>query len=728
MESREQTPSKAQKATDQKRFYRACVIGGALGLSVFLLVIFLNHGKFFASSFVSGFYETQARSLRHLRFDVPRGSLGIEAFEIGGKSYMYFGPWPSLIRMPLMALFPGMSGQWVNPSMLLALLIALVSTSRIAWKIRNIVNGASPVSRIEQWGVGVFTFSIAGGSVFLFLTSQAWVYHEAEIWGAAGALIAFDAIFSFILQPRGYRLVLASVFATIAVLSRPSVGFGPLFTIGIIGFASLLPLTRRFFGLEKVFNSTNPLRWLIRTTTAAVVPAAIYVFVNHAKFGTWLVFPSDKQVFSRVSVYRRSMLADNGNSLFGFKFFTTAFVQYIRPDAISFSRLVPFIDFPSTAHIFGGVHFDTIEPTSSVTSSMPLFACLALVGLFAAFWPGKGSPSRLAPTRLLLLGAFVGAYTVVPYSYIGQRYMSDFMPVLLIAGLVGLFVGLRWVGARVARRRLLLVSISTLAVISLFVNASLSWNYHNASPLVPEGWVSSYVDIRYAFHDIFPGGKQPYVVRGETLPFPPLAKGTLYVVGDCEGVYYSQGNTWEPTDKWYAVARTKLTGEYRFRVRFNKTSKVSIQPLVSLGDAGHVQSVVGRIQPNNRVVFGFTTQGHNNLDKGNRSKDGFYWGSPLKFKPGKAYDMTIIMDQNNGSISATLAGYVGFAFLQFELTTPQSAAYLFRTDKVLIGESNLKGPILPEFQGTLRERRIKYPAICKRLKIDPTTVMQPHGK
>ena len=90
--------------------------------------------------------------------------------------------------------------------------------------------------------------------------------------------------------------------------------------------------------------------------------------------------------------------------------------------------------------------------------------------------------------------------------------------------------------------------------------------------------------------------------------------------------------------------------------------------------------------------------------------------------------MTIIMDQNDGSISATLAGYVGFAFLQFELTTPQSAAYLFRTDKVQIGESNLKGPILPEFQGTLRERRIKYPAICKRLKIDPTTVMQPHGK
>ena len=33
------------------------------------------------------------------------------------------------------------------------------------------------------------------------------------------------------------------------------------------------------------------------------------------------------------------------------------------------------------------------------------------------------------------------------------------------------------------------------------------------------------------------------------------------------------------------------------------------------------------------------------------------------------------MDENNGSVSATLAGYVGFAFQQYELTTPQLAHY-----------------------------------------------------
>lgn len=718
----EETGPQAHKHTDRKRFFRACAIGAALGMLVFVLVIYLNHGQFFSGSFVSGFYETQAKALRHLQFNVPHGSLGIEAFEIGSKSYMYFGPWPSIIRLPLMWLFPSMSGHWVNPSMLLALLIALVASSRIAWKIRNLVNTDSPITRIECWIIGIFSFAIGGGSVFLFLTSQAWVYHEAEIWGAAGALIAFDAIFAFVLKPKASRLVLASAFATMAVLSRPSVGFGPIFILGILGFASLLPFTRRVFGLEKIFDPSRPLRWAIRSTAAAVIPAAIYLYVNYAKFGSWLVFPSDKQIFSQVSVYRKAMLADNGNTLFGLKFSPTTFVQYIRPDAIKFSSLIPFIDFPSTAHVFGRVQFDTIEPTSSLTSSMPLFACLAIVGIFAALWPGKGSPSRFASTRLLLLGGLVGAYTVIPYSYIGQRYMSDFMPLLIIGGLVGVFIGLRWAEQRIWRRRVFFSAVAILAALSFFVNAGLSWNYHNASPLLPEGYVNSYVDTRYAIHDVFPGGKQPYVARGERLPFPPLAKGTLFVVGDCDGVYYSQGNTWEPTNKWYAVARTKASGEYRFRVRFDYVAGESIVPIVSLGSGGKLQSVVARVQSDERVVFGFRSLGHENLPHGPRDEDGIFWGASLKYQPYEAYDLTIVMDQNNGSVSATFAGYVGFVFYQFELKTPQSARYLFRTDKIIIGTNNDGGPILPKFLGTLRERRIKYPEICNRLNVKSATL------
>lgn len=42
----------------------------------------------------TNFYDLQARALFHGRLDVPPGSLGIEAFVVDGRHYMYFGPFP----------------------------------------------------------------------------------------------------------------------------------------------------------------------------------------------------------------------------------------------------------------------------------------------------------------------------------------------------------------------------------------------------------------------------------------------------------------------------------------------------------------------------------------------------------------------------------------------------------------------------------------------------------
>ena len=36
------------------------------------------------------------------RLDVPNGTLGIEGFLHNGRTYTYFGVWPSIIRMPVL--------------------------------------------------------------------------------------------------------------------------------------------------------------------------------------------------------------------------------------------------------------------------------------------------------------------------------------------------------------------------------------------------------------------------------------------------------------------------------------------------------------------------------------------------------------------------------------------------------------------------------------------------
>ena len=99
-----------------------------------------------------------------------------------------------------MFLFPSMDGRWTGPFMLIALVIALVAATRLNWRIRTLVRADAPVTKVELFVVGVFTFTLAAGSVLVFLASQVWVYHEAEIWGCALALAVFDCLTAYILR------------------------------------------------------------------------------------------------------------------------------------------------------------------------------------------------------------------------------------------------------------------------------------------------------------------------------------------------------------------------------------------------------------------------------------------------------------------------------------------------------------------------------------------------
>ncbi len=722
--------------TDRRRYLRACGIGGAAGVAVFVRMLWVN-GGIAAGSLFGGFYETQARAFHRFQWNVPLGSLGIEAFQIGLKQYEYYGPWPAIMRLPFMFLFPSMDGRWTQPSMLLALVVALVAASRLSWRIRGLVRADAPVTRVECFLVGLFTFVLAAGSVLLFLASQAWVYHEAEMWGCALALAAFDALTAYILEPRRSTLIATSVFAGMAILSRASVGFGAVLAIVVLGAATFTARTRRLVGLPSAWDERR--RAWLPIGVAAGTPIVAYMYVNYAKFQSLFVFPSTKQLFSQIGVYRKAMLAQNHNSLFGFKFFPTALLQYIRPDALQFRSLVPFVEFPRTAHVIGGVLFDTIEPTSSVPSSMPIFAVLATIG-FVAIVRGlfhrrrpadtattattAGAPngtsegtSDTAPglgvLRIAIIGALASGFTVVPYSYIGQRYMSDFVPFLVIAGLGGLHLVLRWAIAKPRRVPVFVTVMSVATAFSMWVNAGLAYSYHHETDLVPEGSSGAFVAQQYSWHTAFPGGTAPYVRQGPTLP-KPMARGTTFVVGDCQGVYWSQGNTWPPSERWYAIARTKATGQFDLQVRFNHVADAKVEPIV-VRHGEHTQMVAALVTAGNLVSFGFYTDGHREF-RSSRA-DGFEFGPFLKFIPGHPYYLTVTLDPNNGQISVIFTGFVAYAFQDFRLTTPQLSSYVFPADKVEIGKNTVDSRTTTAVDGQLLDRHLKRPAICGDLSL-----------
>jgi hypothetical protein len=696
-------------------------LGGGLGIVVFLRVLWLN-GGIAGGGLFSGFYEIQAHAFRQLRWNVPFGSLGIEAFQIGSKQYEYYGPFPALLRMPLMFLFPSMDGRWTGPFMLLALVIALVASTRLNWRIRTLVRHDAPVTKVELFVVGVFTFALAAGSVLMFLASQVWVYHEAEIWGCALALAAFDFLTAYILEPKRSTLILTSLCATFSINSRASVGFGATLAILLLGGVTLFAWSRRLAGLPDSWAERK--RAWLPIGAAAAVPIVTYMYVNYSKFGSLFVFPSNKQVFSEVDVYRKAMLARNNNSLFGFRFFPTALVQYLRPDALHFQWLVPFVNFPTTAHVFGNVLFDTIEPSSSVPSSMPILFLLAIVGVVAIALLGRRQ-TPLSVLRIAVLGAIASGATVVPYSYIAQRYMSDFVPFLVITALAGLHLVMRWAQARPRGTMIVAGVLSVLAVFSLWVNAGLAFAYHYESPLVPEGAIGNHLTDLYRWYSTFPGGTAPYVHQGATLP-KPLARGSVYVVGNCDGVYYSQGNTWAPTTEWYAVARTPASGQYDMRVRFDKVDAPRMEPIVVRGSGNTLQTIAAYVTPNNEVRFTFLSAGHANYPRfttvANDRKapplaKGFQVGPESPFVPGRSNTVQVTMDPNNGAVNLVFNGFIVYAFVDYRLKTPQLASYVFPTKEVEFGTNSVGARMDTTLSGTLTMHHDPRPPICKYLSL-----------
>ena len=362
---------------------------------------------------------------------------------------------------------------------------------------------------------------------------------------------------------------------------------------------------------------------------------------------------------------------------------------------------------------------------------MPLFFIFALVGFGAIFMWRRArnttpAPRDLRALRIVMLGTLASGFTVIPYSYIGNRYMSDFIPFLVIAGLVGMQLAIAKLSARRWHRRTLMSFVAVLSMFSLWVNTGLSYAYHSESDLLPEGTVNQFVLDQYKTHQSFPGGAAPYVKTGNTLPYPPFEKGTLFVVGDCQGVYWSQGNTWAPTEKWYAIYRTAAAGYYDLRVKFKPSKTETLEPLVARGLPGHRQ-IMAAIIKGNDVNIAFKTEGHPELsiiDKQSegffaRRRDGFLVGPKLKFDPKKTYELAITMDPNNGTVSAIMSGYVGFVFFSYALTTSALQHFVFATDHVELGRNTLDRSTTATFSGMLRtyiaKDAKKLPEICRAI-------------
>jgi hypothetical protein len=590
----------------RRRFTLAVLTAMALTAVPFVWILWVLWGPLNPlrpSVYQDNFYDLQTRAMFHGHLSLASGSLGIEGFVHAGRTYTYFGLFPSIIRMPILLVTSSLDGKLTATSILLAWLLTGLFASMLLWRVRFLVRGDSVMGRAEATGFGVLMATVMGGTIWMLLAATPFVFNEDLAWSVCLTVGSIFALLGVIERPSWGRVIASGVLILCANLDRSTTGWACVVGAGLIAVWFLLGLGGR-----------ENRRWCLPVLGAGLVPLAIGCAVNYSKFGVLFGVSNVDQVWTHVNAYRRRFLAANHGAEEGTIFVPTNVLTYFRPDGLRLTSVFPFVTLPaSPPTALNGVLFDRLYRTGSLPASTPLLFLLSIWGLVTAFRPK--SIGKVARTRLLLLAAGSAGAARMLWGYIAPRYLGDFVPFLVLASAVAMADIFRRLEGRKPSPRV--GAVAAMAVVALF---SIAANVGMA--IVPnEEWdttqVLNYVAAQKTISDFTGHPLEANVVRGNSLPTWGPA-GQLYVIGDCDGLYISNGENFSTVPSEQFQRNTWMTVElgeafqHTFRVVAKNSQSggaVSV-PLVSAGKYTVSVSATPTVDPNLvRLAFGLTGSG-----------------------------------------------------------------------------------------------------------------------
>lgn len=519
--------SDAPEKNDRRRFCVALSIGAAVVLVPYLwvLTVMWNSSPSLSRTvpphrLLSNFYELQGRALLAGHLYVPNGSLGEEAFLHDGHQYMYFGLFPALLRLPVLLVTHALDGRMTAFSILLAWIVTGLTSGVILWRCRVALRGTSGLGTVEAVTYGVLFAAVLGGSALVNLAANPWVYSEDIAWAVALSLVATIAMSALLARPSWGR-VTALFLAVLAVnLTRGTVGFA--WSAGAVAAGAWLGWQRR--------KGDPPNLWL-PTIVAGVVPLVVSFGISWLKFGVINGYPLQDQVW-----YRTHHVAGiNHGHYFSLNYLPTGLSTYFGSLGVHFSSVFPYFTLPQypvqgAAHtvLFGS------EQMTSVTGSMPLLLILTLVGLYGIVRPS--SPRSVHLLGIPFVAAALPAGALLIFGFLDNRFVGDFLPVLMIGTAVGMAVAWQY-AASLGRwaRGCFLGIVVLVSVYSVAVNFGTS--------VTPNGWWSpqqaaAFVHAQQRMAGLLGSPPSDNVVHRTSLPRSgPL--GQIVIVGQCAQVYFA---------------------------------------------------------------------------------------------------------------------------------------------------------------------------------------------
>ena len=198
-----------------------------------------------------------------------------------------------------------------------------------------------------------------------------------------------------------------------------------------------------------------------------------------------------------------------------------------------------------------------------------------------------------------------------------------------------------------------------LALFSVWANFSLALLYQRAdSPFPLNSERAAFVRFQHAIDEKLPGGSGFDVERGDSLPEKAAAVGTLFVLGDCAGVYWSDGRSWLP------IEQTHASGRYPIRVTLHDAPPGTRETVLRAGppDQEDVLALEHLRDGEVRFVFASPRLGDEQV------------GDPVPVDRGRPVELLLLYDPVLHSVEVTLDGKFGEGFRWDAYASPVTVA------------------------------------------------------
>lgn len=607
---------------DRRRRVISTSAGLTLGGIVHLLILFnfsRDLDRTATSGFFSGVYELQARAFLDGRVSLPEGSMAIEGFVRDGHTYMYFPPWPALVRLPVLMTTTEFDGRLTLLSMALAWIVFVVCAAKLVWWIHDRITGGSTVGRRHAFLVATFLTAASGGTFMTYDASLPWVYHEVYAWAIAASLGALYWLLRVLTAPDWHSVRWLGAFCFVAIATRATAGWALCLTVIVVAL---------WFGVRRSTPARQRLWWGI--LLAGVVPLALSIAYNLHKFDHVYMFPLQDQIWTQVNEHRREALEANGGAITGLQFFPTAFRAYLWPTGIRFVDYFPWITLPARPpEALNGAFIDQAYRTGSATAFMPLFMLLQVVSAIVVFLPW--APARAKVLRIPMVAAVLITGGVMAYGYFAARYASEFVPALVLGGAIGTVL----VAHTMRERRLFPVVAAGIVVLATFsVIAQLSIGLSTAAVHARGQSLERYIGWQMR---ATPQAQSRLVTFSDSLA-DDGGTDELRISGDCDALYLNTGDVYEPwttVQARGAAARIRPAGRLRpGRVPLFRVAGTEDTALLEVTEDRELRFVlVGADGEYGANTFVFPPNGYADLNLRNLTQYGYYEISAMPSGP-----------------------------------------------------------------------------------------------